>query len=341
MPGMRLLVFSLFFFSGAFGLVYQIVWVRMLTHVFGTTATAVGVVLAAFMSGLALGSWLVGKIADREPNPLRLYAILEIGIGVAALAAHVMLGRIMPAYLALHEIAGQSEAMLAAVRFVLAFGLVMIPTFLMGATLPVLARFVVRRLSVAGADLSALYATNTLGAVAGVLVTGFVLIGVFGTHVTVYIAVLGNLVLGLIAWLASRRVAPLSVITEPPPADRTEPAAPVGELLSHRTYVLLLFALFVSGLTSFAYEIYWTRSLVFLLGNSTYALTTMLTAFLAGIALGGYLIRLVVDRVVDRVALFGWIQLLIAAAEDTAISNCIQPNNATLSTTRSTIRRIK
>lgn len=319
MSSMRLLVFSLFFFSGAFGLVYQIVWVRMLTHVFGTTATAVGVVLAAFMSGLALGSWLVGKAADRSPNPVRLYAILEIGIGLAALGAHFLLGRITPAYVSLYEIAGQSDTALALVRFVMASGLVMIPTFLMGATLPVLARFVVRRLSAAGADLSALYAINTVGAVVGVVAAGFFLIGSFGIHVTVYIAVLGNLALGMIAWVASRRVMPMPELPGAQSDAGSELDTPSGETVSPRTYAFLLFALGLSGLTSFAYEIYWTRSLVFLLGNSTYALSTMLTAFLAGIALGGYLIRLVVDRVADRVALFGWIQVLIAVSSAAAL----------------------
>jgi spermidine synthase len=316
---MRLLALTLFFFSGACGLVYQIVWVRMLTHVFGTTATAVGVVLAAFMSGLALGSWLLGRVADRNPNPLRLYAILEVGIGLAALAAHFLLARITPAYLALYEISGHSEATLAAVRFILAFGLVMLPTFFMGATLPVVARFIIRRLAVVGADLSLLYAINTIGAVAGVLACGFYLIGTYGIHVTVYIAVVGNLGLGLIAWVASNRVtpAPAAVVsqTDAPPA----PEESVGGALSNRTYALLLFALGLSGLTSFAYEIYWTRSLAFVLGNSTYALTTMLTAFITGIALGGYLARLVVDRVADRVALFGWIQVLIAVSSAVAL----------------------
>ncbi len=316
---MRLLVLGLFFLSGACGLVYQIVWVRMLTHVFGTTATAVGVVLAAFMSGLALGSWLLGKAADRNPNPLRLYAILEIGIGLAALAAHFLLAWITPVYLTLYEISGHSEATLAATRFILAFGLVMMPTFLMGATLPVLARFVVRRVAVAGADLSTLYAINTLGAVAGVLASGFYLIGTFGIHVTVYIAVGGNLGLGLVAWAASKRVTPAPAAAASRADARPLPVEPVDGMPSNRIYALLLFGLAISGLTSFAYEIYWTRSLVFVLGNSTYALTTMLTAFIAGIALGGYLARLVVDRVADRVALFGWIQVLIAVSSVVAL----------------------
>ena len=110
---MQFLVLNLFFFSGACGLVYQIVWVRMLTQVFGTTATAVGVVLAAFMAGLALGSWLLGRSVDRSPNPLRFYAFLELGIGVSALLAHLLLARITPAYLALYEVSGNSQAMLA------------------------------------------------------------------------------------------------------------------------------------------------------------------------------------------------------------------------------------
>jgi spermidine synthase len=316
---MRLLVFTLFFLSGACGLIYQIVWVRMLTHVFGTTATAVGVVLAAFMSGLALGSWLLGKIADRNSNPLRFYAMLEIGIGFAALAAHVLLARITPVYLALYEISGNSAATLAAARFMLAFGLVMLPTFLMGATLPALARFVIRRLAAAGAELSTLYAINTVGAVAGAVACGFYLIGTLGINVTVYLAVVGNLGLGLIAWAASGRVTPMPTAAAPQSNAKPAPVAPVGGTLSRGTYTLLLFALGVSGLTSFAYEIYWTRSLVFLLGNSTYALTTMLTAFITGIALGGYLARLVIDRVVDRVALFGWIQVFIAVSSAAAL----------------------
>jgi spermidine synthase len=309
---MQFLVLNLFFFSGACGLVYQIVWVRMLTQVFGTTATAVGIVLAAFMAGLSLGSWLLGRPVDRSPNPLRFYAFLELGIGISALLAHLLLARITPAYLALYEASGNSQAMLAAARFVLAFGLVMAPTFLMGATLPVLARFVVRRLSAAGADLGLLYAVNTIGAVAGVLACGFVLIGILGIHATVYVAVAGNLLLGAISYVAALRLRP----AVPPAAATAVSAASTAKSrdggISLRTWRLLLGALFLSGMTSFAYEIYWTRSLVFLLGNSTYALSTMLTAFVTGIALGAWLARLLVDRDIDRLALFGWLQVGIA-----------------------------
>jgi spermidine synthase len=315
----RRLVLALFFFSGACGLIYQVVWARMLTQVFGTTATAVGVVLAAFMSGLALGSWLLGRTADSSPVPLRFYGLLEIGIGLAALVAHLLLDRITPTYVALYELTGQSQAALSTARFTLAFGLVMAPTFLMGATLPVLARFVVQRLTVLGADLSRLYAINTAGAVAGTLATGFYLIKTLGVHGTVYVAVTTNLVLGAIAWAASSRHSTVRPEPTRKPKAMPAPEAPTERPLPCRPFGLLLFGLGVSGLTSFAYEIYWTRSLVFLLGNSTYAVTTMLTAFIAGIGLGAYLARLVVDRVRDRLALFGWVQVLIAVASAVAL----------------------
>jgi spermidine synthase len=309
--GIRRLVWLLFFLSGATGLVYEVVWARMLTHVFGTTATAVGTVIAAFMSGLAAGSWLLGKAADRSRNPLRLYAYLEIGVGLAALCAHLILDRLTPVYLAVYEMSGRSDLALGASRFILAFFVIMVPTMLMGGTLPVLARFVVTRLCAVSTGLSTLYAVNTIGAVAGTLMAGFYLIGAYGIHVAVYCAVLLNIGIGVLASIASARVAPAPALPVRQAGDEP-PTTIVGETPGPKTYKLLLAGLAISGFTSFAYEIYWTRSLVFMMGNSTYALTTMLAAFLTGIALGGYLVRLIMDRVLDRVALFGWIQVLIS-----------------------------
>ena len=305
------LVLLLYFFSGALALVYEVVWSRMMMQVFGSTALAVGTVLAAFMAGMALGSWKIGAIADQSRNGLRLYAWLEIGIALTALVSHVLLSRLGPAHLGLFEFFGSSPALFALVRFLLAFILVMIPTFLMGATMPVLARFLMNHQTLVGINLSTLYATNTFGAVTGVLVTGFFLIGRYGIHMPVYMAVIGNLLIGCIAWMASRQwselpVAPAS--SEPvPDKDLLDDKYSVGPAMLR----IILIGLGISGFTSFAYEIYWTRSLVFILGNSTYALTTMLSAFLTGIGLGGYLIRFFLKRFKDRVAIFGWLQVLL------------------------------
>ena len=135
------IVLLLFYISGAIGLVYEVVWSRMMMHVFGSTALAVGTVLAAFMCGMALGAWLFGKIADKSPNCFRLYAWLEIGIAVAAFISHTLLSNFEPANLFLYDLFGSSAAVYGIFRFMLAFILVMVPTIFMGATLPVLARF--------------------------------------------------------------------------------------------------------------------------------------------------------------------------------------------------------
>ena len=306
------LILLLFFMSGALALTYQVVWSRMMMHIFGSTAIAIGTVLAAFMTGMAIGSFKIGPIADRSANGLRLYAGLEVAIALTALVSHLLLSQINPAHEAVFRLLGSSAANFGLMRFILAFLLVLMPTVLMGATLPVLASYLVDSQARVGVKISTLYASNTIGAVAGVLLTGFFLIGHYGIHMPVYMAVCGNLVIGGIAWLISLRI-PGSISNTSSPA-----AVPPGREVTTKAITpgpamirIILSGLALSGFTSFAYEIYWTRSLVFILGNSTYALTTMLSAFLTGIALGGYLIRFFFGRIKDSCALFGWIQVLL------------------------------
>ncbi|MGD8928317.1 MAG: fused MFS/spermidine synthase, partial [Lysobacterales bacterium] len=312
------LLLLLFFVSGALALVYQVIWTRMMIEIFGSTALAVGTVLAAFMSGLAAGSWALGRLSDRRPDCLRLYALLELGIAVAALGSHLLLDWMTTAYPEIYRVFGSSAATFATVRFVLAFLLVMAPTVLMGGTLPVLARLLALQRHRIGASLSTLYAVNTFGAVAGVLLTGFVLIGRFGIHAPLYGAIVGNGLIGAAAFLLSRRgVRMQQPGMEPPGSEACSPAAP--QPLPRGIHRLALVGLGLSGFTSFAYEVYWTRSLVFILGNSTYALTTMLSAFLTGIAVGGWLIRYPLARAIDRAALFGWIQVLLGVCSALAL----------------------
>jgi spermidine synthase len=238
---------------------------------------------------------------------------------LAAFVSHILLSRIGPAHLAIYSLLGSSAAVFAFARFLLAFVLVMAPTVLMGATLPVLTRFLVRRQTKVGIDLSTLYATNTFGAVTGVLITGFFLIGKYGIHVPVYLAVTGNLLIGCIAWMASQRISDLPATSCSSAPGRDDGWARKDGALGSGTVRIILFGLGISCLTSFAYEIYWTRSLVFILGNSTYALTAMLSAFLTGIALGGYLIRFLLNRVQDRSVIFGWIQVLLGVSSALAL----------------------
>jgi len=308
------LILLLFFLSGGLALVYQVIWARIMTHVFGSTALAVGTVLAAYMAGLAIGSRIAGRVADRVSNRLRLYAWLELAVGAAALLTHLLLYRMDGVYPALLRILGDHPFWVSLLRFGCAFLLVAGPTVLMGATLPVLARFLVERPGGLGRHLSGLYAVNTLGAVCGALLTGFFLIGRFGIHLPVYGAVAGNLLVGSMAWWAARGV-PQSRAA----AHAAQGAAALSAEVAPGLVRLVVIGLGISGFTSFAYEIYWTRSLVFILGNSTYAMTTMLCAFLGGIALGSALLPHLLRRVRDAVALFAWTQILLALASSLAL----------------------
>ena len=156
-----------FFFSGAAGLIYQVVWTRMLTQIFGNTTYAIATVLSAFMAGLAIGSYLFGKIADRGKNDFLLYGILEAGVGIYGFAVPWLFHMAQKVYGPIFGLNESYPFLFNMVLFLLSFSLLVFPTMLMGATLPVLSRFFVRSFAQFGRRVGDLYATNTLGAVIG------------------------------------------------------------------------------------------------------------------------------------------------------------------------------
>ena len=190
---MVFLVYLLFFLSGAAALVYQVVWVRSLSLVFGGSHLAVTTVLSVFMGGLALGSWLLGRYVDRSRRPLRLYGVLEIGIAAFALV-FALLMRLYPAiYDPLARLAETNSLWLSFLRVLFAVTAMIVPTTLMGGTLPVLSRFVATRPRQLSRHLAFLYGLNTLGAVVGTLAAGFVLLSTFGVSRSLWIAVRSGL----------------------------------------------------------------------------------------------------------------------------------------------------
>jgi spermidine synthase len=297
----RRAIYTLFFVSGAAGLVYEVVWSRLLKDVFGVTAYAVAAVLATFLGGLALGAWLLGRRVDLDPRPLRFYGFVEIGVGVLALLGTFVLRALEPFHLSAAARLSPGSPILLLARLAIASLVVLPPTVLMGATLPAITRDVVARMGKVGRDLSALYALNTAGAVAGSLFAGFVLIRAVGVHPTLWVAVAANLAVGMAALLLAARTGPLPVAPEP--------AAPGPR----RWDAGLLVAVGLSGFVTLALEVVWTRVLVLVVGSSTHAFVTMLSAFLVGIALGSAAIRLFVDRLADARRAFGWVQVGIAA----------------------------
>ena len=290
-PGDLLVLVLCFFLSGLAALVYQIAWTREFALVFGTSELAVATVLAAYMGGLAFGAWLVERLLPRVTRPVFVYAGLELGI---ALSAVLLVPALLLAsrHLLTVWFGGQpsppssDDVSTAVFHLVSAFVALAIPTTLMGATLPLLARHAVAEREQIGRRIGLLYAANTAGAVCGALATAFVLLPTLGLQRSVWVAAGLNLVVFL---LAARLVQRSPDARQPPGAARpgqpiARAAFPLGRPPGH-AWVLPLMLL--SGAVSFTHEVLWTRMLSQIVGSSIYAFGVMVGSFLAGIAIGG------------------------------------------------------
>ncbi|HEY4611375.1 MAG TPA: fused MFS/spermidine synthase, partial [Bacteroidota bacterium] len=199
----------LFIFSGIAGLMYQIVWFKYLSLFLGNTTYAQTIVLASFMGGLAIGAAVWGKRADRSANPLRLYAWLEIGIGVWCLAYPWLLEGVKTLVTTIIIDAGlpSDSGTVLLLKLVVSLITLLPPTILMGGTLPVLVRYISDRIEDSGKNIARLYFLNSLGAVVGSILGGIVFIPLVGMFATIISAVAINVVVGGIAlWLARVRL---------------------------------------------------------------------------------------------------------------------------------------
>jgi len=271
------------FLSGAASLFFEVLWTRAFSLILGSTTQAAALVFAAFLTGLALGAWLFGNLSARLREPLRTYALLEVGIGFIALATGLFL----------HYQADTIGAALGAgsTRYLLAFFLVLLmvlpPTLLMGGTLPVLltvARAYDMRLSVVGR----LYGWNTLGAAAGTLICGFFAIRLLGVTGAYYCAMTLNLVAAAIAFTLSVRTGARA--GAPPPHTPARGSAPAHAPLLHQPEESYLFTIALgSGAAVLSLELVWARFASFFLGNRTYAFSTLMFAVLTLLAAGSWL----------------------------------------------------
>ena len=304
----------LFFLTGISGLIYQVVWVKQMTLTFGVTSFATSTVLSAFMGGLGLGSYLAGRLFRPRQNALRVYGLLEIGVGLSALILPSVWQWLTPIYQGLVLSPLTAVIDIAVWRFGLSFLSLCIPVTFMGATLPVITQGLISNLNQIGQRVGRLYALNTLGAMIGALSAGFLLIGLIGIQTTTRLAVTINLGVGALAVLMSIRwQAPQPEIT----AASNPRLSADAEAINTPTYEspvvfrLVLLTMFIAGFVGLTYEVIWTRVLLVIFTSTVYSFAAMLTMVLLGIALGSFVVSRKLDNHNNPLALLGLVEFLL------------------------------
>jgi spermidine synthase len=290
------LLFTAIFISGASALIYQLIWVRLLGLVFGVSSFAVATVVAVFLLGLGLGSYFFGRWSERARDPLRIYLYVELGIAATSLIAYAVI-EMLPIYRYLYEYAYNNLGFygLSVARLLLSTLVLLPPVFLIGGTMPLLAKYFLRDDASLGSNFSRIYYLNTLGACAGALLTGFVLVRLFGVIGTLMIAVGGNILVALIIALSKRSTG----VAQPATSEQ-------------RPYSYMLVFLFLTGFISLSYEMLWVRIL------STYGLSTsqafalILAGFLLGFSIGAWVVARKVDQTKNLEAWFSAVSIVTA-----------------------------
>ena len=296
----------IFFFSCACGVLYEVIWARQLMLFFGSPVFAVSAVLSAFIGGLGLGSFYLGRLADREKRPLRLYAFLGVGLGIFAFTFPTLLDILNAICILIYRGLGAGFYPLSWIRFVLSFVVLLIPSTLMGGTLSLLSKSAKERC--VGFRASRLFTINMVAASVGCIAAGLFLTQLLGVQNSVYLAVVINLILGGVAFSLDRSWSETSVGLQQRMEDRS------GIFSQGEMWQSLLWTFSLSGFCAMAYVVLYTRILTSFLGNPTYAFSVTLTALLLGIAVGSFLFAAIARRIQPFVNLFGLLQIGIGVS---------------------------
>jgi spermidine synthase len=292
-----IIILVCFFLSGFLGLVYEIIWIRKLGLIFGTTVFSMTTVLTAFFGGLALGSYIFGRLTSRVNNPIKIYAFLEGLVGIFALIFPLMLRLFGWLYTPIYDQIYQSFFILTAIRFIFFVLLLIVPTTMMGGTLPLLSQYFIRSNETIGVKSGLLYGINTIGAAVGAFLCGFYFIHLIGVNTTNYLAGVINLIVAIVLYLSSRRLnLPLEDTDQKKEKSR-----------SSLNYIAVCF--FLSGFASLGYEIAWTRYLSLPLANTRYTYTMILVIFLLGTAEGSLIFSRLFDKIKNGVRFFGCLEI--------------------------------
>jgi spermidine synthase len=281
-----LLILACFFLSGLAGLIYEVVWARQLSLFLGITSYAHTAVITAYMAGLAAGSLYFGRRADRHHEPLKVYAWLEIGVGLYAALTPWLFTGLQHGYISIAEVTSIGTTSGHLTRFAVALLALLVPTFLMGGTLPLLVRGFVTELPSLGKITGRFYGINTLGAVTGTVLAGYLLIPKLGLKLSILTGAGINLAIAVVILLLLQKKPATDTGTRPGPVEVKRPAAHTNESYPAR-FRLVVFAGFgAAGFAALLAQMAWIRALILVVGGSVYAFTITLASFLAGIGLG-------------------------------------------------------
>jgi len=295
-------VYLCFFMSGAVGLIYEVIWARQLGLFLGITTYAHTAVITAFMAGLGLGSWLIGKQSDQLEHPLRFYAWLEIGIGLYAMSTPWLFPTLQVLYAGSSDIHNITTSSGHTVRFMIAIAALLLPTFLMGGTLPLLIRGMVKTLPDLASATGKLYGINTLGATLGTFATGFFLLPTLGIRGSIYVGVILNILVALLILLFDKKQPTQDIATTQAHSKRKiKKTTKKKQLESEQQNITeqnpisaslhraLLIGFIFAGFAAMLGQLAWIRSFILIVGSSVYAFTLTLTGFLAGLGIGSAL----------------------------------------------------
>ncbi|MFT5904559.1 MAG: spermidine synthase [Cryomorphaceae bacterium] len=325
-------IMVMMFVSGFAGLVYQVLWMKQLGLLFGNTAHATSITLAAFFAGIGFGSWWWGRRTSASANPLRLYAALEVGIVLTALIYFVILKIFYGIYPHVYEsISG--TAWILIIKFALSLLLIFPAAFFMGGTIPAIGQAIIRHRSRFGRMAAFIYGTNTLGAALGVSYAAFVLIPTYGFKTTYAIAIsLSAAVAGLSWWLSRRPEATIDPtesthLLEDEPESGKESESQENSLSDR----IILPLCFFSGFSVLSLEVLWTRIFAQVHENSVYSFAIILTVVLICLAVGAWIssllsrLKLPPLQITGVLVLFGGALLLLNPWMLMQVTNDLQP----------------
>jgi tetratricopeptide (TPR) repeat protein/predicted membrane-bound spermidine synthase len=292
----RLLLIVLFFTSFS-SLIYEVVWSRELSFIFGTSAYAISTVLTVFMAGLALGSLCGGRVIDQIKEKYKFLAIIEILIGLTCLATLQLLPILKNPYLYIYNTLQGSTFLLAIALFFLCIAVLIIPTFLIGVAFPTVVKLYFNEQRNIGKSVGTTYMFDTVGGAFGALLAGFLLIPTLGLFRSSLMASILNIIFGLIFYIVFMR--------------RNLTLQPLLNKKNTKQDKLLLVLFFFSGFAALMFEVIWSRYIALLYGSSIYSFSILLASFLTGMGIGSIVISRYVDRIKNKILVFAFVELFI------------------------------